>query len=157
MGVTETGTEYMGTVKSAMGIGGLLCMGIGDTIRVSLTDDPVEEIYAAKDILKAAGLRKEGVNIVSCPTCGRTQIDLIGLVNRVDAALKNCKKPITVAVMGCIVNGPGEAREADIGIAGGEGEALLFSRGEILYKIPEEAIIPTLIAKIKEMAGNDRP
>ena len=104
-----------------MGIGALLLDGIGDTIRVSLTDDPVEEVYAAKDILKAAGLRKEGVNIISCPTCGRTEIDLIGLVNKVDEALKNCEKPITVAVMGCIVNGPGEAREADIGIAGGDG------------------------------------
>ena len=115
VGVTETGTEHMGVIKSAMGIGGLLCMGIGDTIRVSLTAAPVREVYAARDILKAAGLRHDGVNIVACPTCGRTRIDLIGLANRVEEALKNCKKPITVAVMGCVVNGPGEAREADVG------------------------------------------
>lgn len=115
IGVTETGPVRQGLIKSAMGIGALLLDGIGDTLRVSLTDDPVEEVYAAKDILKAAGLRKEGVDIISCPTCGRTRIDLIGLVNQVDAALKDCQKPITVAVMGCIVNGPGEAREADIG------------------------------------------
>ncbi|MBQ8358981.1 MAG: flavodoxin-dependent (E)-4-hydroxy-3-methylbut-2-enyl-diphosphate synthase, partial [Oscillospiraceae bacterium] len=121
IGVTETGPVKMGMIKSAMGIGALLLDGIGDTIRVSLTDDPVQEVYAAKDILKAAGLRKEGVNIISCPTCGRTRIDLISLVNRVDEALKDCQKPITVAVMGCVVNGPGEAREADIGIAGGDG------------------------------------
>ena len=121
VGVTETGTEYMGTIKSAMGIGGLLCMGIGDTIRVSLTADPVREVIAAKAILKAAGLRKNGVNLISCPTCGRTKIDLIGLANRVEEALQDCEKNITVAVMGCIVNGPGEAREADIGIAGGDG------------------------------------
>ena len=126
IGVTETGPVRMGLMKSAMGIGALLLDGIGDTIRVSLTDEPVEEVYAAKDILKAAGLRKEGVNIISCPTCGRTQIDLIGLVNQVEQALKDCNKPITVAVMGCIVNGPGEAREADIGIAGGDGCGMLF-------------------------------
>ena len=150
IGVTETGPVKMGMIKSAMGIGALLLDGIGDTIRVSLTDDPVQEVYAAKDILKAAGLRKEGVNIISCPTCGRTQIDLIGLVNRVDEALKDCQKPITVAVMGCIVNGPGEAREADIGIAGGKGEALLFAKGEILGKISEEAVISTLIERLKE-------
>ena len=130
IGVTETGPVRMGLMKSAMGIGSLLMDGIGDTIRVSLTDDPVEEVYAAKDILKAAGLRKEGVNIISCPTCGRTKIDLIGLVNRVDEALKDCEKPITVAVMGCIVNGPGEAKEADIGIAGGREGGALFVRGE---------------------------
>ncbi len=128
IGVTETGPVRMGLMKSAMGIGSLLLDGIGDTIRVSLTDDPVEEVYAAKDILKAAGLRREGVNIISCPTCGRTRIDLIGLVNRVDEALKDCKKPITVAVMGCVVNGPGEAREADIGIAGGDGWGMIFAR-----------------------------
>ena len=138
IGVTETGPVKQGLIKSAMGIGALLLDGIGDTIRVSLTDDPVEEVYAAKDILKAAGLRKEGVNIISCPTCGRTQIDLIGLVNQVEKALKNCEKPITVAVMGCIVNGPGEAREADIGIAGGKGEAILIKKGEIIRKIKEE-------------------
>jgi (E)-4-hydroxy-3-methylbut-2-enyl-diphosphate synthase len=125
--------------------------GIGDTIRVSLTDDPVQEVYAAKDILKAAGLRKDGVNIISCPTCGRTQIDLIGLVNQVDDALKDCKKPITIAVMGCVVNGPGEAREADIGIAGGVGEGLLFKNGEIVRKIPEQSLVDELIAEIAKM------
>ena len=151
IGVTETGPVRMGLMKSAMGIGALLLDGIGDTIRVSLTDDPVEEVYAAKDILKAAGLRKEGVNIISCPTCGRTQIDLIGLVNRVDEALKDCQKPITVAVMGCVVNGPGEAREADIGIAGGIGEALLFKKGEIIKKIKEDSLIDILIDEIKAM------
>ena len=145
VGVTETGTEYMGTVKSAMGIGGLLCLGIGDTIRVSLTADPVKEVEAGKAILKAAGLRKEGVNVVSCPTCGRTQIDLIGLANRVEAALKDCKKPITVAVMGCIVNGPGEAREADVGIAGGDGCGVLFVKGELKEKLPYDELLPALL------------
>ena len=145
VGVTETGTEYMGTIKSAMGIGGLLCLGIGDTIRVSLTADPVKEVVAGKAILKAAGLRKEGVNVVSCPTCGRTQIDLIGLANRVEAALKDCKKPITVAVMGCVVNGPGEAREADVGIAGGDGCGVLFVKGELKEKLPYDELLPALL------------
>lgn len=144
LGVTETGTAYMGTVKSAMGIGGLLCLGIGDTIRVSLTDDPVEEVRAGIAILKAAGLRQDGVNIISCPTCGRTRIDLIGLVKQVEAALAGCKKPVTVAVMGCVVNGPGEAKEADIGIAGGIGEGLLIKKGEIIRKVPEEELLETL-------------
>ena len=144
VGVTETGTEHMGIIKSAMGIGGLLCMGIGDTIRVSLTADPVCEVYAARDILKAAGLRHDGVNIVACPTCGRTRIDLIGLANRVEAALKNCKKPITVAVMGCVVNGPGEAREADVGIAGGDGVGMLFAKGQMLKKLPYDELLPAL-------------
>jgi len=151
IGVTETGPVKMGMVKSAMGIGALLLDGIGDTIRVSLTDDPVQEVYAAKDILKAAGLRKEGVNIISCPTCGRTKIDLIGLVNQVDAALKNCQKPITVAVMGCVVNGPGEAREADIGIAGGDGCGLLFEKGEQICKLPYEELLPALLKRIEAM------
>ena len=145
VGVTETGTEYMGTVKSAIGIGGLLCMGIGDTIRVSLTADPVLEVVAAKAILKAAGLRKDGVNIVSCPTCGRTQIDLIGLAGRVEDALKDCKKPLTVAVMGCVVNGPGEAREADVGIAGGDGCGVLFVKGELREKLPYDELLPALL------------
>ena len=149
IGVTETGPVRMGLMKSAMGIGALLLDGIGDTIRVSLTDDPVEEVYAAKDILKAAGLRKEGVNIISCPTCGRTQIDLIGLVNQVDAALKDCQKPITVAVMGCIVNGPGEAREADIGIAGGDGCGMLFEKGQQICKLPYEELLPALLKRIE--------
>ena len=151
IGVTETGPVRMGLMKSAMGIGALLLDGIGDTIRVSLTDDPVEEVYAAKDILKAAGLRKEGVNIISCPTCGRTRIDLISLVNRVDEALKDCPKPITVAVMGCVVNGPGEAREADIGIAGGDGWGMLFERGEPVEKLPYEELLPALLRRIESL------
>ena len=149
IGVTETGPVKMGMIKSAMGIGALLLDGIGDTIRVSLTDDPVQEVYAAKDILKAAGLRKEGVNIISCPTCGRTRIDLIGLVNQVDEALKECQKPITVAVMGCIVNGPGEAREADIGIAGGDGWGMIFEKGEQVEKLPFEELLPALLKRIE--------
>jgi len=151
IGVTETGPVRMGLMKSAMGIGALLLDGIGDTVRVSLTDDPVEEVYAAKDILKAAGLRKEGVNIISCPTCGRTQIDLIGLVNQVDEALKDCKKPITVAVMGCVVNGPGEAREADIGIAGGDGCGMLFEKGQQVEKLPYEQLLPALLERIEKL------
>ena len=151
IGVTETGPVKQGLMKSAMGIGALLLDGIGDTIRVSLTDDPVEEIYAAKDILKAAGLRKEGVNIVSCPTCGRTRIDLIGLVNQVDEALKDCEKPITVAVMGCVVNGPGEAREADIGIAGGDGWGMIFEKGEQVDKLPYDELLPALLKRIEAM------
>jgi len=151
IGVTETGPVRMGLMKSAMGIGALLLDGIGDTIRVSLTDDPVEEVYAAKDILKAAGLRKEGVNIISCPTCGRTQIDLIGLVNQVDEALKDCQKPITVAVMGCIVNGPGEAREADIGVAGGDGCGMLFEKGQQIEKLPYDELLPALLKRIEKL------
>ncbi len=151
IGVTETGTEYMGTVKSAMGIGGLLCMGIGDTMRVSLTADPVREVEVAKTILKAAGLRKNGVNIVSCPTCGRTRIDLIGLANRVEDALKDCNKNITVAVMGCIVNGPGEAREADVGIAGGDGCGVIFMKGELKEKVPYDDLLPTLLSYVEKL------
>ena len=151
IGVTETGPVRMGMIKSAMGIGALLLDGIGDTIRVTLTADPVEEVYAAKDILKAAGLRKEGVNIISCPTCGRTKIDLIGLVNQVDGALKDCQKPITVAVMGCIVNGPGEAREADIGIAGGDGCGMLFEKGQQIAKLPYDELLPALLKRIQEL------
>ena len=151
VGVTETGTEYMGTIKSAMGIGGLLCMGIGDTIRVSLTADPVREVVAAKAILKAAGLRKTGVNLISCPTCGRTKIDLIGLAGQVEKALETCEKNITVAVMGCIVNGPGEAREADIGIAGGDGCGVIFVKGELKEKLPYDALLPRLLSYIEEL------
>ena len=151
VGVTETGTEYMGTIKSAMGIGGLLCMGIGDTIRVSLTADPVREVVAAKAILKAAGLRKNGVNLISCPTCGRTKIDLIGLAGQVEKALETCEKDITVAVMGCIVNGPGEAREADIGIAGGDGCGVIFVKGELKEKLPYDALLPALLSYIEEL------
>ncbi len=151
IGVTETGPVKQGLMKSAMGIGALLLDGIGDTIRVSLTDDPIEEVYAAKDILKAAGLRKEGVNIISCPTCGRTRIDLIGLVNKVDEALKDCEKPITVAVMGCVVNGPGEAREADIGIAGGDGWGMIFEKGEQVEKLPYDELLPALLKRIENL------
>ncbi len=151
LGVTEAGTARMGLIKSAIGIGSLLCDGIGDTIRVSLTADPVEEIAAAKDILKSIGLRKNGVNIVSCPTCGRTKIDLIGLANKVEEALKDCEKSLTVAVMGCAVNGPGEAREADIGIAGGDGCALIFKKGEILRKVPEDQVLGELLREIELM------
>ncbi len=150
LGVTEAGTERMGLVKSAMGIGSLLCDGIGDTLRVSLTADPVREIAAAKDILLAAGLGR-GPKLVSCPTCGRTRIDLISLAGEVEKRLQTVEAPITVAVMGCIVNGPGEAREADIGIAGGVGEALLFRKGEILRKVPEERIVDELMAEIADM------
>ena len=151
IGVTETGPVRQGLIKSAMGIGALLLDGIGDTIRVSLTDDPVQEVYAAKDILKATGLRREGVNIVSCPTCGRTQIDLIGLVNRVDEALKDCPKPLTVAVMGCVVNGPGEAREADIGIAGGDGWGMIFEKGVEVEKLPYDQLLPALLKRIEKL------
>ena len=151
IGVTETGPVKQGLVKSAMGIGALLLDGIGDTIRVSLPDDPVEEVYAARDILKAAGVRADGVNIISCPTCGRTRIDLIGLVNRVDEALKDCKKPITVAVMGCVVNGPGEAREADIGIAGGDGWGMIFEKGEQVEKLPYDELLPALLKRIEKL------
>jgi len=151
LGVTEAGTPSMGMVKSAMGIGGLLCMGIGDTIRVTLTADPVEEIYAAKKILRAAGLRKEGVNLIACPTCGRTRIDLIPMAEEVERRLANCKKNITVAVMGCAVNGPGEAAAADVGIAGGKGEGLIFRKGEILYKVPQERLVDALMEEIEKL------
>ena len=151
LGVTEAGTPSMGMIKSAMGIGGLLCLGIGDTIRVTLTADPVEEVYAAHKILKAAGLRKEGVNLIACPTCGRTRIDLIPIAEEVERRLANCRKNITVAVMGCAVNGPGEAAAADIGIAGGKGEGLLFRKGEILYKVPQENLVDALMAEIEKL------
>ena len=148
IGVTETGPVRMGLIKSAMGIGALLLDGVGDTLRVSLTDDPVQEVYAARDILRAAGVRTEGVNLISCPTCGRTRIDLIPLVNQVEAALKDCKKNITVAVMGCVVNGPGEAREADVGIAGGDGCGVLFRKGQPVCKVPDTELLPTLLRYI---------
>lgn len=150
LGVTEAGTEKIGILKSAVGIGSLLCDGIGDTIRVSLTADPIKEIYAAKDILKACGMGS-GVEIVSCPTCGRTKIDLIKLASQVEDMLRDVDKPIKVAVMGCVVNGPGEAREADIGIAGGIGEGLIFKKGEILRKVPEEKILAELKEEIDSL------
>lgn len=153
LGVTEAGTARMGLIKSAVGIGSLLCDGIGETIRVSLTADPVEEVYAAKDILKAVG-KGSGVKLVSCPTCGRTRIDLISLAQKVEAAIKDLDKDITVAVMGCVVNGPGEAREADIGIAGGDGCAVLFKKGEVIRKIPEDKILEELIAEIKAVEND---
>ena len=148
LGVTEAGTKRMGIIKSAAGLGALLLQGIGNTIRVSLTDTPVEEIYAAKDILKAIGLRNDGVQFVSCPTCGRTKIDLIAIASEVERRLKDCKKPIKVAVMGCIVNGPGEAREADIGIAGGDGVGLIFKKGEVLRKVRESELIDELMKEV---------
>lgn len=148
LGVTEAGTERMGIIKSAMGIGSLLCDGIGDTIRVTLTADPIREVYAAKDILKACGL-DGGAELISCPTCGRTKIDLIPLAGRVEKLLETVDKPIKVAVMGCVVNGPGEAREADIGIAGGNGEGIIFKKGEILRKVPEERLFEELKKEIE--------
>ncbi|MBE6811928.1 MAG: flavodoxin-dependent (E)-4-hydroxy-3-methylbut-2-enyl-diphosphate synthase [Ruminococcaceae bacterium] len=151
VGVTEAGTSRMGLIKSAAGIGALLMDGIGDTIRVSLTADPTEEISAGFDILKAVGLGKDGVKIVSCPTCGRTKINLIQLAQQVEDALKDCKKNITVAVMGCVVNGPGEAREADIGIAGGDGCGLIFKKGEILRKVTEDQLLNALLKEINEL------
>ena len=151
IGVTEAGTVRMGTLKSAVGIGGLLALGIGDTMRVSLSADPVEEVYAARDILKAAGVRREGPELVSCPTCGRTRIDLIALANEVEERLKAVDKPITVAVMGCVVNGPGEASAADCGIAGGVGEGLLFKKGQIIKKVPQEQLVEELFALIETL------
>lgn len=151
LGVTEAGTSRMGLIKSSIGIGSLLCDGIGDTIRVSLTADPIEEVRAARDILKAIGKPGYGVQIVSCPTCGRTKIDLISLADQVEKALSDCQKDIKVAVMGCIVNGPGEAKEADIGIAGGDGEALLFKKGVPMGKYPENEIVDVLLHEIEQM------
>jgi len=151
LGVTEAGTARMGTIKSAVGIGGLLARGIGDTFRVSLTADPVEEIEAAKDILRAVGLRQDGPRLVSCPTCGRTKIDLIPMARRVEELLRGVDKPITVAVMGCVVNGPGEARHADVGLAGGNGEGVLFRKGEIVRKVPEDQLIPALMELIDSL------
>ena len=151
IGVTEAGTVRMGTLKSAVGIGGLLALGIGDTMRVSLSADPVEEIYAAREILKAAGVRREGPELVSCPTCGRTKIDLIALANQVEERLKTVDKPITVAVMGCAVNGPGEAAAADCGIAGGTGEGLLFQKGKIIKKVPQDLLVDELFKLIETL------
>lgn len=151
LGVTEAGTERMGIIKSSIGIGSLLLNGIGDTIRVSLTDEPVKEVYAAKDILKALCLNDEGIKFISCPTCGRTRIDLIGIAKEAENRLKDCKKNITVAIMGCAVNGPGEAREADIGIAGGDSQGLIFKKGQIVRKVSEDKLIDALIEEIENM------
>ena len=149
LGVTEAGTPSMGIIKSAMGIGGLLCLGIGDTLRVTLTADPAEEVDVAKKILQAALLRQEGPNLIACPTCGRTNIDLIPLAEEVERRLSGCRKPITVAVMGCAVNGPGEAAAADVGIAGGMGEGLLFRKGKILRKVPQDQLVDELMKEIE--------
>lgn len=151
LGVTEAGTERMGIIKSSIGIGTLLLNGIGDTIRVSLTDEPVKEVYAAKDILKALCLNDEGIEFISCPTCGRTKIDLINIAKEAERRLMNCKKNITVAIMGCAVNGPGEAREADIGIAGGDNQGLIFKKGQIVRKVSEDKLIDALIEEIENM------
>ena len=151
LGVTEAGTYTMGTIKSAIGIGGLLAQGIGDSFRVTLTADPADEIVVAKQILKAIGLRKDGPELIACPTCGRTRIDLIPLAQEVEKRLEGCTKPITVAVMGCAVNGPGEAAAADCGIAGGNGEGLLFRHGKVLKKVPQEVLVDELMKLIDEL------
>lgn len=151
LGVTEAGTERMGIIKSAAGIGSLLCHGIGDTIRVSLTDDPVKEVFAAMDILKAIGLKNDSPYLIACPTCGRTRIDLVGLAKQVEEKLRDVHKPIKVAVMGCVVNGPGEAREADIGIAGGDGWGLIFEKGVQVEKLPYDELLPALLKRIEAL------
>lgn len=151
LGVTEAGTAFSGTIKSAIGIGSLLCDGIGDTIRVSLTGSPIDEIKVAKEILKDCGIRKEGIEIISCPTCGRTNIDLISIAKEAEKRLSSINKPIKVAIMGCAVNGPGEAREADLGIAGGSGEGVIFKKGEIIRKVPEEKLLDALMEEIAKL------
>ena len=151
LGVTEAGTERMGLIKSSAAIGGLLLSGIGDTIRISLTDEPIKEVYAGIDLLKSVGERTDGVTFISCPTCGRTKIDIIKLAKQAEELLKDCKKPIKVAIMGCVVNGPGEAKDADIGIAGGDGCGLIFKNGEILRKVPENELLRELLKEINEM------
>ncbi len=151
LGVTEAGTERSSLIKSSIGIGSLLVNGIGDTVRVSITDNPVKEIYAARDILNAVNLRVETPRIVACPTCGRTKIDLVFLANKVEDAVKNIKKPVKIAVMGCVVNGPGEAREADIGVAGGDGCGVIFKKGEVLRKVPEEDIVSELLKELDKI------
>jgi len=151
VGVTEAGTTRMGMIKSAAGIGALLLRGIGDTIRVSLTAEPVEEVRAGFDILQAVGLGRGRPNIISCPTCGRTKIDLVALARAAEERLADCRKEITIAIMGCAVNGPGEAREGDIGLAGGDGCALLFAKGEILRKVPEEEALDALMEEVEKL------
>jgi (E)-4-hydroxy-3-methylbut-2-enyl-diphosphate synthase len=151
LGVTESGTLRRGTIKSSVGIGALLSEGIGDTIRVSLTDDPVEEVIVGKEILKSLGIIKEGIELISCPTCGRTQLDLMRIAKEVEERLAHVKKPIKIAVMGCAVNGPGEARRADIGIAGGKGEGLIFRKGEIIRKVKEDELVEELIKEVEKL------
>ena len=151
LGITEAGTPDMGVLKSAIGIGGLLCQGIGDTLRVSLTADPVEEVVAAKRILQAIGLRRSGPDLIACPTCGRTKYDMLSIAREVERRLEGCTKPITVAVMGCVVNGPGEASAADVGIAGGDGEGLLFAKGKILRKLPQDKLVDALMEEIDKL------
>lgn len=151
LGITEAGTLKAGTVKSSVGIGYLLLRGIGDTIRVSLTADPVEEVHVAKEILKSLGYCEDEIRIISCPTCGRTEIDLIALAERIEKSVAHIKKPLTVAIMGCVVNGPGEAKGADIGIAGGKGEALLFRKGEIIRRVKEEELTKVLLEEIEKL------
>ena len=151
LGITEAGTPDMGVLKSAIGIGGLLCQGIGDTLRVSLTADPVEEVVAAKRILQASGLRRSGPDLIACPTCGRTKYDMLSIAREVERRLEGCTKPITVAVMGCVVNGPGEASAADVGIAGGDGEGLLFAKGKILRKLPQDKLVDALMEEIDKL------
>ncbi len=155
VGITEAGTVYGGTIKSAVGIGAILAAGIGDTLRVSLTGNPIEEIPVAKEILKSLGLRKFGIELISCPTCGRTQIDLISIANEVEQRCRGIHKNIKVAVMGCVVNGPGEAREADVGIAGGKGQGLLFKKGEIIKKVKEEELVSALMQEIEDFPCNE--
>ena len=151
LGITEAGPIWRGTVKSAVGIGSLLSMGIGDTLRISLTGDPVEEVRVGREILKSLGLLKEGIEIISCPTCGRTNIDLIKIVEEAEKRLENINKYIKVAIMGCAVNGPGEAREADIGIAGGNGQGILFRKGQIIKKVKEEDLLDELMKEIENL------
>jgi (E)-4-hydroxy-3-methylbut-2-enyl-diphosphate synthase len=155
IGITEAGTTFSGTVKSSVGLGILLADGIGDTLRVSLTGDPVDEVRVGFEILKALGLRRHGVNFVSCPTCGRCQIDLIGVAEEVERRLRVIDAPLTVAVMGCVVNGPGEAREADVGIAGGKGGGLLFRHGEVIRKVPEQEMADALVAEVEKLAKGE--
>lgn len=155
LGITEAGTVRSGVIKSAVGIGALLAQGIGDTLRVSLTGDPVEEVRVANEILKSLGLRQYGPTLVSCPTCGRCQINLVDIAETVEERLRSLKKSITVAVMGCVVNGPGEAKEADVGIAGGKGEGILFSKGEIIRKVPEDELISALFSEIDKLNQED--
>ncbi len=151
VGITESGTNYKGTIKSSVGLGAILSRGIGDTIRVSLSDDPIKEIACARNVLQSLELRQFGVEIIACPTCGRTQVDLIGLANAVEEKTKHIKKPLKLAVMGCVVNGPGEAREADLGIAGGKGEGLIFKKGEIIRKVKESELLDVFMKELEEL------